>query len=109
MTDRRKRRSNNAGSTFRPGARKAEKLRAAGDIAGARAVESELARVSWYISYTDRPGHTVAECANTKVRAEAEALLRRRLDALGRGEAPRAMERLTVENLLDDVLLDYKA
>jgi integrase len=106
----RHRRCNNGGCTFKPGARLPEKLRAAGDVADARAAEARLAKSNWYITYTTGVGRTSTECAHTTVRAEAEALLRKRLDAIGRGERdPRAMEKVLVQNLFDDVLLDYRA
>ncbi len=85
-------------------------LREAGDEEGARKAEAELARTSWYIQYTDRPGHTAQpESARTLVKAEAQALLRKRVDAVRQGQSdPSAVDRLVVQNLCDDLLRHYE-
>src|SRR6266404_449437 len=82
----RRRGRNNEGSIFKPGCRRPAMLREAGDEEGARKAEAELARTSWYIQYTDRPGHTAQpESARTLVKAEAQALLRKRVTPCARG------------------------
>ena len=106
----RKRDANGTGCVFKPGSRLPAKLRAAGDETGARKAEARLARTSWYIGYTVSTGNTRTECAKTFVKAEADSLLERRKAAIGLGEGdPRAQEKRLVQELLQDVLLDYKA
>jgi integrase len=64
----------------------------------------------WYFQWTDPVTHkTVARSSGSTDRAVAESRLRDMLVKVGRGETdPGSVDKLTVQNLLDDLLLDYQ-
>ncbi len=64
----------------------------------------------WYYQWTDPVTHkTVARSSGSTDRAVAESKLRDMLTRVGKGEAdPGAVDKLTVQNLLGDLLRDYE-
>ena len=64
---------------------------------------------NWWIKYTDKTGKVVRESSNGTKYFEAEKLLKRRIREIHEGSfmGPKS-ERILINELLDDLLLDYR-
>jgi integrase len=62
---------------------------------------------NWYVSYYDARGRQVEESAGTASKTRAERLLRRRLEAVSRGENPGEVRGLKYEDMRSLLIADY--